>query len=66
MYCPESGSRSFEENQEFFEEAAEKGSWSVKKVKKGRWLHLPDKVDEENKQDGESEPLLGRIPGIGS
>ena len=67
MYLPESGSRTFEENQEFFQEAGEKGSWSVKKVKKGRWLELPDKEDEDSKKgDGESEPLLGRIPGVGS
>lgn len=68
LYLPESGSRTFEENQEFFQEAGEKGSWSVKKVKGGRWLHLPDNGDEEDKnnEDGESEPLLGRIPGVGS
>jgi sugar porter (SP) family MFS transporter len=68
MYMPESGSRTFEENQEFFQEAGEKGSWEVKKVKGGRWLHLPDQEDGDNKKKGddESEPLLGRIPGVGS
>jgi hypothetical protein len=66
MYCPETGSRTFEENQEFFEEAKEKGSWEVKRVRHGRWLRLPDREDDEGKQGGESEPLLGRIPGVGS
>jgi general stress protein YciG len=66
MYCPESGSRTFEENQEFFEEAAEKGSWEVGKVKGGRWLRLPDRGDEEGKLGGENEPLLGRIAGVGT
>jgi Sugar (and other) transporter len=72
LYCPESGQRTFEENQEFFSEAAEKGSWSVHKVKGGVWRRLPAKEgeDEENvggngkkgksKADGEQEPLLGR------
>ncbi|KKY19232.1 putative mfs monosaccharide transporter [Phaeomoniella chlamydospora] len=45
-YCPESGGRSFEENQEFFEEARKKkGSWRVMKVKGGRWLDMPDRKD---------------------
>jgi hypothetical protein len=66
-YLPESGSRTFEENQEFFQEAEEKGAWSVKKVKEGRWLHLPDQEDGDSKKgDDESEPLLSRIPGVGS
>jgi hypothetical protein len=70
MYCPESGGRSFEENQEFFTEAAEKGRWKVKVVKGGEWLKMPEqaeKGDEEegdrNKKkgdgDGERQPLLG-------
>lgn len=63
MYCPESGSRTFEENQEFFSEAAEKGSWAVKKVKQGTWLTLPDRDDEEGKLGGVMEPLLQRIRG---
>lgn len=57
MYCPESGGRAFEENQDFFDEAAEKGNWGVRKVKKGEWLHMPD---PEKNQDGESAPLLRR------
>jgi hypothetical protein len=59
MYCPESGGRTFEENQDFFKEAAERGRWGVRKVKKGEWLHMPD--SQEKDQDGESEPLLRRV-----
>lgn len=58
MYCPESGGRTFEENQDFFKEAADWGRWGVRKVSKGEWLHMPD--SEEKSQDGESEPLLRR------
>lgn len=70
MYCPESGGRSFEENQDFFAEAAEKGRWKVKVVKGGEWLDLPEqeKDDEEaegNKanDEGERQPLLGGLIG---
>lgn len=75
VYCPESGNRSFEENQDFFKQAGEKGTWSVRKVADGAYRSLPDeKDDEENeggeeesqsqnkkksKQSGEREPLLG-------
>ena len=59
LYSPETGGRSFEENQEFFEDAKDAGSWRVGKVNKGefRWLPYP-KPDGE---DGESQPLLQRI-----
>jgi sugar porter (SP) family MFS transporter len=53
-YCPESGGRSFEENQEFFDSAREDGSWSVRKVDGGRYRGMPRK----KKDDGEQEPLL--------
>lgn len=70
LYCPESGHRTFEENQEFFEEAAEAGTWVVKKVRDGSFRSLPGSKDEEDegeqadsgspnkkqkKKDGESE-----------
>lgn len=76
VYCPESGNRTFEDNQDFFKKAGEKGSWSVRKVADGAYRRLPDEEDEEGhdggqtesqgqgkmkgKQDGEREPLLGR------
>lgn len=57
-YCPESGHRTFEENQEFFNEADEKGSWMVKKVGGGEWLHLPG-VDENRNKDDEDGKTHG-------
>ncbi|KAJ9603958.1 hypothetical protein H2200_011480 [Cladophialophora chaetospira] len=75
LYCPESGNRTFEENQDFFKEAAEKGSWRVSRVRDGEFRVLPDTEgigdDEEadgegqrnKKKDngqGETTPLLGR------
>ena len=59
-YLPESGHRTFEENQEFFSEAEDKGSWLVRRVKGGEWLKLPGE-----KKEGEEEPLLGRREGGG-
>ena len=35
LYCPESGGRTFEENQYFFKEAAERARWGVRRAKKG-------------------------------
>ena len=67
-YCPETGSRSFEENQEFFKEAAEVGDWGVSRVRDGEFKRLPDQGDDEDasenaggrkKRGGEREPLLG-------
>ena len=55
LYCPESGGRSFEENQKFFEAAKEAKTWRVSKVKGGEWKSMP------RQQEGESEPLLRRI-----
>ncbi|KAI9806514.1 MAG: hypothetical protein M1833_003701 [Piccolia ochrophora] len=53
-YLPESGGRSFEENQAFFEAAKEKGKWRVHTVQKGEYLDMPGQEEE----DGESAPLL--------
>ncbi|ETI23859.1 hypothetical protein G647_05666 [Cladophialophora carrionii CBS 160.54] len=49
LYCPESGHRTFEENQDFFKEAAERGSWMVSRVKDGEFKKLPaaEVEDEE-------------------
>ena len=63
-YSPESGGRTFEENQEFFMEAREKGSWKVGKVKGGAWKYMPNKINGDGVEDGvhqgETSPLLGR------
>lgn len=72
LYCPESGNRTFEENQEFFKEAADAGTWSVRVVANGGYRSLPDEKDNEsgdggdqdaakkNGRDGEREPLLNQ------
>ena len=57
IYLPESGNRSFEDNQKFFEDAARDGSWRVAKVSKGRYLKMPY-GDEE---DAARTPLLSRV-----
>ncbi|OAL39567.1 hypothetical protein AYO20_00964 [Fonsecaea nubica] len=49
LYCPESGNRTFEENQEFFKAAAERGSWVVSRAMDGEFKVLPQKeVDDED------------------
>lgn len=70
MYVPESGGRSFEDNQEFFKTAAEVKSWSVFRVGEGAWLHLPasegddeeggQRQEQQEQADGERQPLLSR------
>jgi MFS family permease len=55
-YSPESGGRSFEENQEFFESAKKEGNWAVGKVDGGKFKTMPKGGDEEE----ENSPLLGR------
>lgn len=59
LYCPESGGRSFEENQKFFKEAKEAGTWRVSKVCKGEFKRMP----YPNSEDDQSEraPLLQRV-----
>ncbi|EMC94828.1 hypothetical protein BAUCODRAFT_563248 [Baudoinia panamericana UAMH 10762] len=59
LYMPESGGRSFEENQEFFDNAKEKGTWLVGKIKKGEYKQMP--YPKKDGQDGESAPLLQRV-----
>lgn len=56
MYSPETGGRSFEENQAFFGDAKKWNSWSVHKVNKGEFRGMPN---GEKHEDGESQPLLG-------
>ena len=60
IYLPESGNRSFEENQEFFKDAKEAGSWRVNKVKGGEYKRLPYPTSGEG-DNAESEPLLSRV-----
>ena len=57
-YSPESGGRSFEENQEFFDSAKGDGTWIVHGVDGGKFETMPSKGDEEG---NERLPLLGRI-----
>ncbi|CAK4031483.1 metabolite transport [Lecanosticta acicola] len=59
LYCPETGGRTFEENQEFFEQAKKHGTWRVSQVQDGefRWLPYP----KPENPDDESQPLLRRI-----
>lgn len=59
IYLPESGGRSFEDNQQFFEDAKEEGTWRVAKVAGGAYRRLAycGGVEEE----GEIEPLLSRV-----
>jgi len=54
IYSPETGGRSFEENQESFISAKERGTWMVRKVDKGKYLNLPLPEGEAE----ESAPLL--------
>lgn len=56
-YQPETGGRSFEENQRFFKEAKKEGTWAVRHVKEGHWLTMPLPDDGT----GEREPLLRRV-----
>jgi hypothetical protein len=56
-YTPESGGRSFEESQEFFNSAKEDGSWSVKRVDGGKFEKMPGDNNEEE-EDCEQSPLL--------
>lgn len=58
IYLPESGNRSFEDNQDFFERASQAGTWRVSKVHGGAYLRMPygDKM-----LDAERTPLLERV-----
>lgn len=57
FYLPESGARSFEENQQFFDDAKEAGTWRVSQVQKGVYKRLPYGGELE----GEETPLLRRL-----
>lgn len=60
-YSPESGGRSFEENQEFFNIAKDDGTWAVRKVDRGKFVRMPKgEKDGEDGEGGDREtsPLL--------
>lgn len=57
IYLPESGGRSFEDNQQFFEDAKEEGTWRVAKVSGGVYTRLA----YGGSLEGENEPLLQRL-----
>lgn len=59
-YLPESGGRSFEENQQFFDDAVKDGTWQVRKIENGAYLRMPYPHSGEAER-GEREPLLQRI-----
>ncbi|KAG9197219.1 hypothetical protein G6514_001977 [Epicoccum nigrum] len=64
LYLPETGGRTFDDNQEFFKQAGEAKTWRVGKVAKGEWSKLlyPDpKSDGDRMIDAERLPLLGRV-----
>ena len=67
IYLPESGGRSFEENQQFFKDAREAGTWRVHKVEGGEFTIMKYPVDDGEVGDGttlvdaERVPLLRRI-----
>ncbi|POS81095.1 hypothetical protein DHEL01_v200511 [Diaporthe helianthi] len=56
VYLPESGGRSFEDNQQFFIDAREEGTWRVAKVSGGVYRKLA-----YGGTVGENEPLLQRL-----
>ncbi|KAF1991606.1 MFS monosaccharide transporter-like protein [Aulographum hederae CBS 113979] len=58
LYLPESGNRSFEENQEFFTDAREAGSWRVGKVEGKVYKRMPYNGGLE---EGDRTPLLRRV-----
>lgn len=59
FYQPETGGRTFEENQEFFEQAGKAGTWRVGKVANGEFKQMP--YPKPDGQDGETQPLLRRV-----
>lgn len=56
VYLPESGGRSFEDNQQFFIDAKDEGTWRVAKVSGGVYKKLA-----YGGTVGENEPLLQRM-----
>ncbi|KIV91306.1 hypothetical protein PV10_05857 [Exophiala mesophila] len=76
-FCPETGRRSFEENQEFFKEAKDEkgGTWFVRAVKKGEFGYLPstdgrgdgrDQEDDDNNDEDDCGDRGETRPLLGS
>lgn len=64
FYLPESGGRSFEDNQQFFVDAKEEGSWQVRKIRGGEYgvMKYPNPENGgEDLVDAERVPLLRRV-----
>lgn len=57
IYLPETGGRSFEDNQGFFEKAREEGTWVVQKVDK-EFLDMPQNNDSNDNEPNEASRLL--------
>lgn len=62
LYLPETGGRPFEENQAFFTDAKEAGTWRVREVAGGEYgvFKYPD-PDSNEAVDAERVPLLRRV-----
>ncbi|KAL8692203.1 MAG: hypothetical protein Q9218_002734 [Villophora microphyllina] len=56
-YSPETGGRSFEDNQAFFSDSKEHNTWLVTRVNNGEFRHLP-RGKKGDGIDGERQPLL--------
>lgn len=64
LYLPETGGRSFDDNQEFFKQAGEAKTWRVSKVSNGEWSRMlyPDpQGNGDGIVDAERVPLLSRV-----
>ena len=62
-YSPETGGRSFEENQQFFIDAKDHNTWRVQKVNNGEFRGMPQGEKGGDGEDGERMPLLGNLTG---
>lgn len=62
FYLPETGGRSFEDNQQFFHDAKDAGTWRVAKVSGGEFavMKYPD-PESDGVVDAERVPLLRRL-----
>ncbi|KAI0897463.1 general substrate transporter [Annulohypoxylon nitens] len=62
LFSPETGGRSFEENQKFFTSAKDDGTWLVKKIAGGKYSGMPPKEDKNtslNVENAEVEDAKG-------
>ncbi|KAI2464803.1 general substrate transporter [Annulohypoxylon bovei var. microspora] len=54
LLSPETGGRTFEENQKFFTSAKDDGTWVVSKVARGKFRAIPPKGDKRDNVDVEN------------